>query len=85
MAYIPKPRWTQRQVNFLIDNAYVLKDEEIATILGKTLKSVRRRRERLEIKKAMGRGYVKELEIPYGEVKRRREQEKARDGFEPTT
>lgn len=63
MAYIPKPRWTQRQVNFLIDNAYVLKDEEIATILGKTLKSVRRRRERLQIMKACGRGYVKPAPI----------------------
>lgn len=58
MAYQAKPRWTARQINFLIENAYTMKDEDIAEVLGKTLKSIRRRRERLGMAKVSGRGLV---------------------------
>lgn len=56
--YNPKPRWTARQTNFLIENWDRLKDDEIAEVLGKTQKSIRRKRERLELKKGFGRGIV---------------------------
>lgn len=55
-VYEPRPRWTARQMEFLLANWPTMKDEEIADALGKTLKSVRRRRERLELKKLHGRG-----------------------------
>ena len=58
MEYKTKPRWTARQVNFLIENAYSMKDQQIADVLGKTLKSVRRKRERYGMKKGHGRGLV---------------------------
>lgn len=58
MAYQQKNRWTARQVNYLIENWDTKKDTDIAETLGKTLKSVRRKRERLELKKASGRGVV---------------------------
>ncbi len=56
--YKTKPRWTLKQTEYLADNAYILKDEEMASALGKTLKSVRRKRQNLEIKKGFGRGLV---------------------------
>lgn len=62
MAYQAKPRWTQRQINFLRDNAFTMKDEDIAEVLGKTLKSIRRRRERLGMAKVSGRGIVAKRE-----------------------
>jgi hypothetical protein len=60
--YRPKTRWTARQVNYLLEHWDTLKDEDIATNLGRTLKSVRRKRERLDLKKASGRGIVKRFE-----------------------
>ena len=56
--YVKKERWSSRQVNFLIENWDTMSDEKISEVLGKTLKSVRRKRERLELKKASGRGIV---------------------------
>ena len=57
-AYQARPRWTARQLNYLVENWDTMKDEDIANTLGRTLKSVRRKRERLELKKACGRGIV---------------------------
>jgi hypothetical protein len=62
MAYQPKPRWTNRQEHFVRTNCHKMTDQEIADILGKTLKSVRRKRERMIIPKKSGRGRC-ELEL----------------------
>lgn len=56
--YIPRNKWTSKQVNFLVENWDTMSDEKIADALGRTLKSVRRKRERLQLKKACGRGIV---------------------------
>lgn len=58
MIYNPRPRWTARQLNYLMDNWDTMKDEDIANTLGRSLKSVRRKRERLALKKASGRGII---------------------------
>ena len=55
-GYTPKPRWSQRQKAFLIDNYANMKDEQIAQHIGRSIKSVRRMRERLGLKKMSGRG-----------------------------
>lgn len=62
MAYKSKPRWGARQENFIRENYEKLADEEIATILGRTLKSVRRKRERMLLKKASGRSVCRKYE-----------------------
>jgi hypothetical protein len=54
-GYRAKPRWTARQEAYVIENYGKMKDEEIANILGKTVKSIRRKRERLHLKKSGGR------------------------------
>lgn len=59
--YKEKRRWTARQVNFLVLNWDIMKDEEIAEALGKTVKSVRRKRERMELRKDSGRGIVRPM------------------------
>jgi hypothetical protein len=41
-----------------------MSDEQISEILGKTLKSVRRKRERMQLKKASGRGVIKAYTPP---------------------
>lgn len=56
MAYQTKPRWTRAQEDFLLNNYEDLTDEEIAVILQRTLKSIRRKRERMGLPKASGRG-----------------------------
>lgn len=56
MAYRQKPRWTARQKNFLIENYATMLDEVVADHLGKSVKSVRRMRERMGLKKVCGRG-----------------------------
>lgn len=61
MEYREKHRWTAAQENYLRENWHNVRDEDIATRLGKTLKSVRRKRERMLLKKAGGRGIVKPL------------------------
>jgi len=70
MAYEPKPRWTNKQTLFIEQNYEKLTDEQIATALGRTKKSIRRKRERLLLKKASGRGYCKRFvkETPNSEV-----------------
>jgi hypothetical protein len=60
--YVPRNKWTSKQVNFLIENWDTMSDEKIADALGRTLKSVRRKRERMQLKKASGRGIVSSLE-----------------------
>lgn len=64
MLYQEKPRWTARQVNFLNENWDKMSDEQISEVLGKTLKSIRRKRERMQLKKASGRGVVKAYTPP---------------------
>ena len=59
MAYIKRNRWTAAQVNYLEQNWDKFSDEKMADHLGKTLKSIRRKRERMLLKKASGRGIVK--------------------------
>ena len=58
MSYRAKPRWTFRQLEFLRENWDKLSDEEIAEALGRTRKSVRRKRFRLDLIKGNGRGIV---------------------------
>lgn len=55
-GYRAKPRWSARQENFIRENYEKIPDEQIATTLGRTLKSVRRKRERMLLKKESGRG-----------------------------
>lgn len=59
MTYKRKPRWTHTQTQFLKDHYDVLKDEQIARMLGKTLKSIRKKRENMGIVKECGRGICK--------------------------
>ena len=56
--YKSKPRWTHAQEQFLLDNYGTMKDEDIAVALGRSLKSVRRKREQEELIKLSGRGIV---------------------------
>jgi len=57
MDYKQKPRWTYVQTEYLKTNCDKITDEEIAETLGKTLKSVRRKRQRLGMEKVEGRGH----------------------------
>ncbi len=52
---VKKHRWTMIETNFLIENASIMYDLEIAKILKKSLKSVRRKRENLKLIKQNGR------------------------------
>jgi hypothetical protein len=61
MSYNKKNRWTEAQLMFLRDNHEKLKDEQIAEILGRTLKAVRLKRARLLLKKASGRSLCESL------------------------
>lgn len=65
LNYRARPRWTLRQTTYLEQNCYSMKDEDIATALGKSLKSIRRKRENMELKKACGRGMVEKQEKPF--------------------
>ena len=57
-GYAEKARWTAKQVNFLVNNWDTMKDQAIADVLGRSLKSVRRKREELELHKQEGKGKV---------------------------
>lgn len=59
MAYQPKRRWPKSQEIFLKDNYGHMKDEQIADILKRSVKSVRRKRERMELPKESGRSICK--------------------------
>lgn len=57
--YNRKERWTANQVKFLKENFHNMKDEIIAEVLGRTVKSVRHKRQRLDLDKASaGTGVV---------------------------
>ena len=47
--------WTQQEKLFLKQNAHIMKDKDIAFKLNKTLSSVRKMRQRLNIPKQQGR------------------------------
>lgn len=51
-------RWTQAEIEFVKTNSENMKDEDMATALNRTLKSVREQRRRLKIIKKSGRGIV---------------------------
>lgn len=53
-----KPRWTNAEEMYLSRHAGQMKDEEIAKKLRKTVKAIREKRARLDIKKKQGRGIV---------------------------
>lgn len=55
MSYIEKSRWTAEQSNFIRANYQQMSDEQIAMVLGRTKKSVRRKRENMKLKKEMGK------------------------------
>lgn len=59
MSYIRRAKWTAKQVTFLETHWDTMSDEKMADILGKTTKSIRRKRERMLLKKAQGRGIVR--------------------------
>ncbi len=52
MAYKRKDRWTAAQIQFILENYRTMKDNEMAFILGRSLKSVRHKRIRLSAEKA---------------------------------
>ncbi len=57
MAYKRKERWTANQINFLKDNWEKLTDEQLSTVIGRTPKSIRHKRQRLGLEKiGLGRG-----------------------------
>lgn len=60
--YNKKPRWTHAQNTMLKKLFAELSDEEIADKLGRTLKAIRRKRARMQLIKASGRGIIKERE-----------------------
>lgn len=49
--------YSKEDEEFIKKNAGVLKDEQIAAMLGKTVAGVRKYRQRLGLKKKRGRGY----------------------------
>ena len=51
-------RWTQAELEFVKTNSADMRDEDMATALNRTLKSVREQRRRLNIIKKSGRGIV---------------------------
>ncbi len=53
--YKMKLRWSSKQTAFMTEHYEKLTDEQISELLGRTLKSVRRKRERMLLKKKMGR------------------------------
>jgi len=55
MSYVEKPRWTAQQSNFIRANYQNMSDEQIGMVLGRTKKSVRRKRENMGLKKEMGK------------------------------
>jgi hypothetical protein len=61
MSYQRKNRWTESQIMFLKDNHEKMKDEQIAEVLGRTLKAVRLKRARLNLPKASGRSLCESL------------------------
>lgn len=54
MSYQKKDRWTANQIDFLKQNYESLKDEEISAVVGRSLKSVRLKRQRMGLPKAHG-------------------------------
>lgn len=57
MGYQKKVRWTVKQEMFILNNYKSMKDYQMANILGRSLKSVRHKRQRLELEKmSYGRG-----------------------------
>lgn len=57
--YKKKNRWTYKQEQFIMNNYHEMKDEEMANALGRTLKSVRHKRQRLELEKiSAGKGVL---------------------------
>ena len=60
--YKEKARWTATQERFVKDNYEKMTDEQISNAIGRSLKSVRRKRERMLLAKAMGRSYCKARE-----------------------
>lgn len=66
MQYKAKPRWTYTQTEYLRSNCDRMKDEDIARVLNKTLKAVRRKRQELGLAKEEGRGRVQLREAPLG-------------------
>jgi hypothetical protein len=53
-----KKHWQPNEILFLKQNANTMKDEDIATRLGRTTKSIREKRQRLELIKGNGRGRI---------------------------
>ena len=59
MGYKRKIRWTAKQEMFILNNYKKMKDCQMAEILGRSLKSVRHKRQRLELEKmSYGKGVV---------------------------
>jgi hypothetical protein len=58
-VYARKDRWTAEQTLYVKKYAGVLKDDEIAAVLGRTAKSVRLKRQRMGVAKESGHGVCK--------------------------
>lgn len=65
--YKAKARWSKAQELFMRDNWERLTDIQIAQVIGRTLKSIRRKRERMLLKKAMGR-IAKDKQVSFDNV-----------------
>ena len=57
MNYNRKERWTAKQIQFLHENYNKMSDEAIASIIGRTHKSVTLKRQRMDIDKT---GFLKD-------------------------
>ena len=55
-TYSEKNRWTEKQKMFVENNYDKYTDDQLAEMLGRSRKSVRRKRQRLMLRKACGRG-----------------------------
>lgn len=55
--FVQKRRWTHEDETFLSNNWGTRTDKELAGILGRSTKSIRRKREEMELRKVGWRGY----------------------------
>lgn len=62
MSYQERNRWTEKQKMFLEDNFERYTDEQLAEMIGRSLKSIRRKRQRLTLKKASGRSICRKYD-----------------------
>lgn len=59
-----KDRWTAKQKEFMLLNYKNMKDKDLASLLGRSIKSIRNKRQRLDCEKVSGgRGNYKVVSL----------------------